>query len=210
MNRGVLVVLSGFSGSGKGTLISLLMKKHDNYTLSVSATTRSPRPGETEGVSYFFKTQEEFSRMIEQNELLEHAVYVDHFYGTPKDSVEELLSSGKDVILEIEMQGAMQVKRNHPDAVLIFVTPPDVKELRHRLTARNTETQDVISSRLHRAGEEAKNMGLYDYILINDILEKCADELHGIIQAQHFRTSEKKEFIRGIQEEFKSINEKEI
>ena len=136
MNKGILVILSGFSGSGKGTLMKRLLEKYDNYALSVSATTRSPRPGERNGVDYFFKTEEEFSQMIEEDAFLEHACYVNHSYGTPAAYVDEQLNRGKDVILEIEIQGALKVKAKRPDTVLIFVTPPSAEELEKRLTGR--------------------------------------------------------------------------
>lgn len=142
--KGILIVVSGFSGSGKGTIMRELLKKYDNYALSVSATTRAPRPGEEEGREYFFKSTEEFEKMIAKDELIEYARYVDNYYGTPRVYVEEQLEAGKDVVLEIEIQGALKVKEKFPDTLLLFVTPPSAQELRSRLVGRGTETMDVI------------------------------------------------------------------
>ena len=151
MSRGVLVVVSGFSGAGKGTVMKRLLEKYDNYALSISVTTRKPRPGEEDGREYFFRTKEEFEKFIEEDALIEYAQYVDNYYGTPRFYVEEQLAAGKDVILEIEIQGAMKVKEKNPEAVLVFVTPPTVEELKRRLTERGTETPEVIAERLARA-----------------------------------------------------------
>ena len=151
MSKGVLAVVSGFSGAGKGTVMKKLLESFDDYALSVSVTTRKPRPGEVDGKDYFFRTKEEVEEMIAQDQLLEYARYVDNYYGTPRSYVEEKLSEGKNVILEIEIQGAMKIKEKIPEAVLIFVTPPSVDELRRRLEGRGTETQEVIESRLSRA-----------------------------------------------------------
>ena len=166
MNKGVLTVVSGFSGSGKGTIMKALLKKYDNYALSISATTRSPREGERNGREYFFKTKEEFQRLIEEDQLIEYAQYVENYYGTPREYVERCLDDGKDVILEIEVQGARKVKEKIPEAVLIFVTPPSAEELRARLVGRGTESMEVIESRLSRANEEAVVMPDYDYLQI--------------------------------------------
>ncbi len=207
MSKGILVILSGFSGSGKGTLMKRLLEKYDNYALSVSATTRSPRPGERDGVDYFYKTEEEFSRMIEEDAFLEYARYVNHSYGTPAAYVDEQLARGKDVILEIEIQGALKVKAKRPDTVLIFVTPPSAEELERRLTGRGTETPDVIRQRMARAVEESESMEHYDYILVNDTVEECVDELHRLIQAQHLQAVHQREFIREIRGELKEREE---
>lgn len=201
MTEGLLVVISGFSGSGKSTITKLLLEKYENYALSVSATTRSPREGEAEGVDYFYKTEEEFLEMIDRDAFLEYAYYVDHAYGTPMAYVEEQLAGGKDVLLEIEIQGALKVKARRPETILIFVTPPNAAVLEERLTGRGTETKEVIYSRLHAAVEEAAGMEEYDYILINDDLDACVRELHNLIQTQHCRTSQRKSFIRQIQKE---------
>ena len=156
--QGILAVVSGFSGAGKGTLMKELLKRYDNYALSVSATTRQPREGEKDGEDYFFVSREYFQQMIEDGRLVEYAQYVNHYYGTPRDYVEKKMAEGKDVILEIEIQGALKVKKRFPDALLIFVTPPSAGELRRRLVGRGTETIEVINARLRRAAEEASGM----------------------------------------------------
>ncbi len=201
--RGILIVVSGFSGAGKGSLMNRITEKYDNYTLSVSATTREPRPGELEGRDYFFKTTDEFEKMIADDELLEYAKYVDHFYGTPKADVEEQLAAGQDVILEIELQGALKVKGKYPDALLLFVVPPTIAELKNRLIKRGTESLEVIQNRLDRAKEEVDYLEQYDYLVVNDNLEDCVDQMHGIIQAEHERTSRNHEFIESIRQELK-------
>ena len=180
--KGILIVVSGFSGAGKGTIMKELLKQYDNYALSISATTRKPRPGEEEGREYFFKTVEEFEKMIAKDELIEYARYVDNYYGTPRAYVEEQLEAGKDVILEIEIQGALKVKEKFPETLLLFVTPPTAKELKHRLVGRGTETMDVIEFRMNRAKEEAEGMDKYDYLIVNDVLAECVEEVHRIIQ----------------------------
>ena len=160
--KGILIVVSGFSGAGKGTLMNRLLKEYDDYALSISATTRKPRAGEADGREYFFKTMEEFEKMIAEDALIEYARYVDNYYGTPKAYVEQKLEEGKDVILEIEIQGALKVKEKFPDTLLLFVTPPDANTLKNRLVGRGTETMDVIESRMKRAKEEAKGIENYD------------------------------------------------
>lgn len=184
MSKGILVVVSGFSGAGKGTVMKRLLEKYMDYALSVSATTRNPREGEVDGREYFFRTKEEFEKLIEEDALIEYAQYVGNYYGTPRSYVEEQLSQGKNVILEIEIQGAMKVKEKIPEALLVFVTPPTVEELKNRLVGRGTETEDVIADRLARAAEEAEGMGEYDYILVNDDLEECVENLHQIIRSE--------------------------
>ena len=150
--RGILIVVSGFSGAGKGTLMKRLLEKYEErYALSVSATTRQPREGERDGIEYFFKTKEEFEKMIAKEELIEYARYVENYYGTPRAYVEQMLEAGKDVILEIEIQGALKVKKAFPDTLLLFVVPPSAEELKHRLVGRGTESMEVIESRLKRA-----------------------------------------------------------
>lgn len=201
--RGILTILSGFSGSGKGTLVKRLMEEHDEYALSISATTRTPREGEEDGAAYFFRTREEFEEMIRKDELLEYARYVENYYGTPKAYVEEKLLEGKDVILEIEIQGALQIKAKRPDTLMLFVTPPDAKALKERLTGRGTETEEVILSRLSRAAKESEGIEQYDYLIINDDLETCVEEMHQIIQKEHFRTSRNQELIETIKEDMK-------
>lgn len=201
MSKGVLTVVSGFSGAGKGTVMKRLIQKYDDYALSISVTTRKPREGERDGIEYFFKTKEEVESMIENDEFLEYARYVDNYYGTPRFYVEEMLAKGKNVILEIEIQGAMQIKSKNPEAVLVFVTPPSFEELRNRLVGRGTETADVIESRLRRASEEAEGMPSYDYILVNDQVEDCVDRLHQIILSERARAQRNEEFINTIQQE---------
>lgn len=205
MNKGVLVVVSGFSGAGKGTVMNALLEQYDNYALSISATTRSPRPGEIDGKSYFFRTREEFEQMIEEDALLEYAQYVENYYGTPRDYVQQQLENGKDVILEIEIQGAMKVKEKIPEAVLVFVTPPSMEELKARLVGRGTETMEVIESRLERAAQEAEGIENYDYLLMNDELDVCVKELHHLIQSEHYRADRNKEFIEKIQNDAKTF-----
>ena len=201
MSKGVLTVVSGFSGAGKGTVMERLIQKYDDYALSISVTTRKPREGERDGIEYFFKTKEEVETMIENDEFLEYARYVDNYYGTPRFYVEEMLAKGKNVILEIEIQGAMQIKAKNPEAVLVFVTPPSFEELRNRLVGRGTETADVIESRLRRASEEAEGMPSYDYILVNDQVEDCVDRLHQIILSERAKAQRNEEFINTIRQE---------
>lgn len=191
----------GFSGAGKGTVMKRLIQKYDDYALSISVTTRNPREGERDGIEYFFKTKEEVEAMIENDEFLEYARYVDNYYGTPRFYVEEMLAKGKNVILEIEIQGAMQIKAKNQEAVLVFVTPPSFEELRNRLVGRGTETADVIESRLKRASEEAEGMPSYDYILVNDQVEDCVDRLHQIILSERAKAQRNEEFINTIQQE---------
>ena len=206
-HKGTLAVVSGFSGSGKGTLMKMLLDKYNNYGLSISATTRKPRTGEREGIEYFFKSQEEFHQMIEDDAFIEYARYVDNYYGTPKEYVMRQLEDGKDVILEIEMQGALKVKEKLPDTVLIFVTPPTIEELYRRLVARGTETREVIDARMAQAREESRFMEYYDYILVNetDQEEACVDNLHNIIQSTHRKTSQNTAFIEEIQKQLKEF-----
>lgn len=205
MKKGILTVVSGFSGAGKGTLMKALLKKYDNYSLSISATTRAPREGEADGREYFFKTKEAFEQLIQEDALIEYAQYVENYYGTPKAYVEEQLNLGHDVILEIEMQGALKVKEKMPDTLLIFVTPPSAEELKRRLIERGTETMDVIEARLRQANEEAKVMDRYDYILVNDILDDCVDDLHNIIQSEKCVTERNLPFVSKMKEELKQF-----
>lgn len=205
MNKGILVVVSGFSGAGKGTVMKALLERYDNYALSVSVTTRTPRPGEEEGNAYFFRTREEFEKLIREDALIEYAQYVDNFYGTPRSYVEQKLEEGMDVILEIEIQGAMKIKEKIPEALLIFVTPPNVEELKRRLEGRGTEPADVIASRLKRASQEAEGMDAYDYILVNDQLEECVEQMHEIIRSEHCRSDRNLLFIEKIKEEARAF-----
>ena len=201
-NKGLLMIISGFSGAGKGTVVNRLLDKYgDFYVLSISATTRPPREGEVHGREYFFKTREEFESMISNDELIEYARYVDNFYGTPKDYVEEKLNEGCNVILEIEIQGALKVKKIFPEAVLIFLFPPTVDELEKRLKNRGTETDQVITERMSRACKEIESAYDYDYIVINDDIEECTDAIHGMINAEKLKVSRQKDFIDKIRKD---------
>ncbi len=203
--KGILIVVSGFSGAGKGTLMKKLMEEYDNYALSISMTTRNPRPGEEDGREYFFVSKEQFEEKIGQDGLIEYANYCGNYYGTPRAYVEQQLEAGKDVILEIEIQGALKIREKFPTALLLFVMPPSAKELRRRLIGRGTETQEVIDQRMHRAMEEAQGIEQYDYIVINDQLEECVKELHAIIGAAHNTPFRNEEFINNMREELKTV-----
>lgn len=202
-DQGILVVVSGFSGAGKGTLMKALINRYHNYALSISATTRKPRVGEVDGREYFFITRERFEEMITKEELIEYAQYVDNYYGTPRQYVFQQMADGKDVILEIEIQGALKIKEKFPEALLLFVLPPSADVLKERLVGRGTESDEVIAARLHRAAEEAEGMTSYDYILVNDKVDTCVEEMHRLIQAQHNRVSSNLDFIEQMRQELK-------
>jgi len=216
MSKGILVVASGFSGAGKGTIMKKLISEYGSeYALSISATTRAPRPGEEHGREYFFTTTEEFEAMIERNELVEYAKYVNNYYGTPKAYVEEQLSAGKNVVLEIEIQGALKVKEKFPDAVLMFITAPSAKELKNRLVGRGTESKDVIDARLSRAYEESLGVEEYDYLVVNDDIDSCVSLVDDIISKERekntvenksHRVSANIEFINNIRKELLSFS----
>ena len=182
MERGILAVISGFSGAGKGTLMKRLVEKYGNYALSVSATTREPRENEVHGVHYFFITRQEFEEGIAQGRFLEHAVYAGNYYGTPRDYVESLLENGTHVVLDIEYQGAFQVKEACPEAILIFLIPPDARTLVSRLVNRGTEDRETIRKRLTRALEEAGQAPRYDCILVNDVLEDSVKNFQAVVE----------------------------
>lgn len=203
-NRGILAVVSGFSGSGKGTIMKELLQQYDNYALSISATTRQPREGEMHGREYFFLSKEEFEQLIKEEKLIEYAQYVGNYYGTPSSFVEEQRDAGKDVILEIEVQGALQVKEKFPDTVLLFVTPPSAKELASRLRGRGTETEEVIAKRMQQAVTESTLMDKYDYLVVNDSLQKAVETMHNILQMEHYKMSRNEEFVTDIQNDLKS------
>lgn len=203
--KGNLVIISGFSGAGKGTVVKGLMARYNCYALSVSATTRAPREGEVNGREYFFKTREEFEKMIRQDALYEYAQYVSNYYGTPKAYVQEQLDAGKDVILEIEVQGALKVKEKNPKALLLFVTPPSAEELKKRLQGRGTETEEVINERMRRAADESELMERYEYLVINDQLEKCVEEVHQLIQRERFRMDQNQDMVTKLQNELKAM-----
>lgn len=203
--KGILIVVSGFSGAGKGTLMKQLVHSYDNYALSVSMTTRAPRPGETEGKEYFFVSREAFEQKIAEDGLIEYASYCDNYYGTPKEYVEKQLEKGKDVILEIEIQGALKVKEQFPTALLLFVMPPSAEELKRRLEGRGTETPEVIGKRLKRAAEEADGIENYDYIVINDKLDECVEQMHGLILAAHETPERNQKFICKMRKELEAF-----
>lgn len=200
--KGIIAVLSGFSGAGKGTIMKHLLEKYpEKYHLSISATTRAPRQGEQDGREYFFKTTEEFEEMIANGELLEYANFNHNYYGTPRDYVEKLVDEGKDVLLEIEVQGALQVKKLYPEAILLFVTPPSAEELKARLVGRHTETPEVIMERLSISEHESHLMEQYDHLIINDNLDEAVEAVHDIIQSVHFRTERQSAMIAKMQTE---------
>lgn len=197
---GALVIVSGPSGSGKGTIMNEYFKNYenDNSFLSISATTRSPRPGEKEGVNYYYKTKEEFEFMINNDGLAEWAEFCGNYYGTPKKAVLDMLEAGKNVILEIEVQGAMQVKESFPEAACVFVLPPSFTELRRRLVERKTESEEVIDIRLKRAKQEVLLIDNYDYILINDDLNIVVEKFHSIVVAESQKISRNKNIINEV------------
>ncbi len=204
-HRGILIVVSGFSGAGKGTLMKELINTYDNYALSVSMTTRKPRAGEEEGKSYFFVDRETFERTIEMDGLIEYACYCGNYYGTPREYVEACLDNGRDVILEIEIQGALKVKDKFPETLLLFIMPPSAKELRRRLEGRGTESEEIICQRISRAAEEAEGIENYDYIIINDKLDDCVKEMHGIINAARRSPQRNKELIADMRSELDAL-----
>ncbi|HWJ02465.1 MAG TPA: guanylate kinase [Verrucomicrobiae bacterium] len=185
--KGLLIVLSGPSGAGKGTLCKELLKQLPNLNYSVSATTRAPREGEMDGVHYFFKSKEEFERMLAANQFLEHAEYVNNLYGTPRFAVEEAINEGRNVILEIEIQGALQIKRKFPKGVFIFVVPPSMEELKARICKRGTETEDNIKKRLDKASVEQEYITEYDYAVVNDQVADAVEKIKAIITAERCR-----------------------
>lgn len=201
MNRGSLFIVSGPSGTGKGTVCTELIK-HDNIFLSISATTRDKRAGEQEGVTYFYTSEEKFKEMIENNQMLEYAVYSGNYYGTPRKAVEDMLAAGKNVILEIEVQGALKVKSKMPEAVLIFVVPPSIAELKKRLTERGRENKDEIRRRIGEASREFSELPKYNYVVVNDNLERCVDDVLNIIN----ETNEKQALIESLLNEIKGEN----
>ena len=202
--RGRLIVISGFSGAGKGTVVKGLCEKYD-YALSISATTRNPRPGEEDGREYYFKTVDEFKNLIDYNGLIEWAQYVDNYYGTPRQFVEDCIQQGQDVILEIEVQGAMNIKSQYPDAIMIFITTKDADTLKNRLTGRGSETEDVIAIRLHRAFEESSIIDNYEYIVVNDDLNTCIDTVNSVILGEKCKRENNADFIEEIRKELEKF-----
>lgn len=203
--KGILTVISGFSGAGKGTLVKALLQKYDNYALSVSMTTRRPREGERDGVEYFFTDKEHFEETIRQNGLIEYARYCDNYYGTPRDYVERQMQAGNNVILEIEIQGALKIREQFPESLLIFITPPSGEELKRRLMSRGTESSDVIAKRLARAAEESEGIEAYDYIVVNDDLDVCVEEVHRLVEASRRAPVRRSAFIQEIRKELKAF-----
>lgn len=185
--KGILFVLSGPSGVGKGTVRKTLFKQADDLKYSISVTTRQMRPGEQDGIDYFFKTKEQFEQMIERDELLEYAKYVDNYYGTPKQYVEDMLNEGFDVFLEIEVQGALQVKEKFPEGVFIFLIPPSLEELKNRIVRRGTESKKLVTNRLKEAQKEIKMMYAYNYVVVNDDVYRAVDKINAIITSEHCR-----------------------
>jgi guanylate kinase len=198
--KGLLLVISGPAGVGKGTINLSLISRNSDIRMSVSATTRQPRPGEIDGVHYFFKTEEEFQKMIESGAFLEYMrVFNTHYYGTPKSFVEQELSEGRSVILEIDVQGAMRVKAAYPDAVLIFIAPPSMSELKSRLIHRGTESSEAIDRRFETAYQEMKYIDRYDYVVVNDILDLAIARTEDIIVAERCKVTRNSELIEKLQ-----------
>lgn len=201
MNPGLLVVVSGPAGVGKGTIVRKMMENNSNAVFSISATSRAPREAEIEGKNYYFKTREEFEGMIKNNQLIEWVEYCGNYYGTPRELVSREIEKGRVVILEIEVDGAGNIKKQFPDCVLCFIIPPDFNELEKRLRGRGTETEDSISRRLTRAKDEFKLLDKYDYLVLNDSIESASQRLSCIVQAEQMRTTRNKQLI----EKYKSI-----
>lgn len=200
MAKGILFVVSAPAGCGKDTILEKALAKDINLCYSVSATTRAMRPGETDGISYYFKTREEFEKMIADGELLEHTEYCGNYYGTPKETVEETLEGGKNVVLKIEIEGAANVKRLLPDSVLIFILPPSMQELDRRLHKRGTEDEETIKKRLKQAENEIACADSYDYVIINGDLDEAVSDFVSVIKAEGFRARRNKEVILKLQE----------
>ena len=201
MDGGFLLVLSGPSGSGKGTVSEALMKNNDDIIFSTSVTTRTPRPGEVNGENYFFATREEFEKMVENDELLEHAFVHTNYYGTPKQFVFDEIEKGEIVLLEIDVQGALQVKKKYKEAVFIFLIPPTMDELKSRLVKRDTETEDEIETRYRNAFRELDFVGEYDYFVINDVIDNAVKDIETIIAAEKLRVKRHKNIKKEVQAE---------
>lgn len=203
--NGLLIVMSGFSGAGKGTLLKRLLNDYDDYAFSVSMTTRAPRVGEVDGKDYFFVTKERFEEEIEKGGLVEYASYCDNYYGTPKAYVDEQLQNGKSVILDIEVQGAMQIMEKFPNALTVFISPPDTKVWLERLRGRGTESEEVIQRRVQQAKKEINFIDRYEYLVINDDLDATVAKMHSLVEAQKLAISNQKDFVEKIGEELKNI-----
>lgn len=193
-SEGLITVLSGPSGAGKGTVLKRVLEIKNDLKLSISATTRKPRNGEKNGVNYFFKTNEEFEKMINQNELVEWVEYCGNYYGTPMKYLLDLIYNGIDVILELEVNGALKIKKSNPECILIFITPPSFNELKKRIKGRGTESNDVIKKRLSESKEEFKQVNSYDYLVVNDNLNKAVSDVISIINAEKLKTERNNKF----------------
>ena len=207
-DRGLLIVLSGTSGAGKGTICSRLRAEMPNLVYSVSMTTRQPRVGEVEGVNYFFRTKEEFEELLKEDAFIEYAQVYDNYYGTPKEHVMNLLDEGKSVLLEIDIQGAMQVKERYSDAIFIYIVPPSLTELSARLRGRATDAEDVIDKRLSLACSELALAHRYDYIVVNDDLDEACEKTASILRAESCKISRNKEKIQYIYKQYQESKEK--
>ncbi|WP_284139899.1 MULTISPECIES: guanylate kinase [unclassified Virgibacillus] len=201
--KGILFVLSGPSGVGKGTVRKELFDRKTDLKYSISMTTRNKRPGEVDGVDYFYKSKEEFEQLVAENKLLEYAQYVNNYYGTPREYVEETLQAGYDVFLEIEVQGALQVKKNFPEGVFIFLFPPSLEELKNRIVSRGTESDELVKNRLKEARNEIELMDAYDYVVVNDDVNQAVHKIQSIIQSEHLKRER-------IAKQYKKILEDEI
>ena len=202
---GLLIVMSGFSGAGKGTLMKRLMSDYEDYAFSVSMTTRAPREGEVDGKDYFFVSKETFEKAIEDGKFVEYASYCDNYYGTPYDYVNKQLKAGKNVILDIEVQGALQIKEKFPDSLMIYVLPPSVDTLLQRLHSRGTETDEVIAKRISQAKKEVAFIDKYEYLVINDDLDTAVKEMHDMIMSARYAVSRRKDMIEEISGQLKNI-----
>lgn len=202
--KGLLIVISGFSGAGKGTIVKKLIEQY-GYSLSISWTTRQPREGEVDGKDYHFHSVGEFQNLIDYNGFVEYAQYVDNYYGTPRAFLEQEMAAGNNVILEIEVQGAMNIKNQYPDAVLMFVTAPSANVLKERLEGRGTEDAATVAKRMKRAIQEADSMNVYDYIVVNDELDACVEHVHNIIETEASKTCHNAGFINKMKQELEQI-----
>lgn len=203
MSNGLLIVISGPSGAGKGTICKKLINENKNLKVSVSATTRQPRVGEVDGVNYFFLKEEEFVDRINKNDFLEHAVVYGNYYGTPKSNVLKEIESGTDIILEIDIQGALKVKQAHPDGVFIFILPPSIEELNKRIVGRGTDSKEVILKRMQCAYDELNYAFKYDYVVVNDEVDRATEVIKNIISAEKHKAHRNIELIEKIKEEQK-------
>jgi guanylate kinase len=194
MNQGLLIVVSGPSGAGKGTVCRAYLQRHPEAMLSISATTRDPRPGEIDGVNYFFTDQESFQKMIEDGDFLEYAEVYGHYYGTPKKNVRDNLMQGKDTILEIDIQGALAVKDKFEEGVFIFIVPPSMDELKRRIVTRGTETKEEVLKRFSQAYEELNFIKRYNYVIVNDTVENAVAKMEAIVTAEKCRVSRQKDW----------------